>query len=352
LFAQAFDSDRRELHDNAFVVAEQIAFDVSANIAAITASAAGPWAYRTGGGGGQRRLIWMDRSGKELGAVAVADTTSLFNPELSPNDLSVAVNRTVEAYQDIWLIENARSILRRFTFDPLSDQLPIWSHDGRRVIFGSNRLTTAYDLYVKDVNGSGAETVLLQSSENKFPMSASRDGRFLLYRNTGPNTNWDLWALGLDGSATDRKPFPVVQSSFQELIGEISPDNRWVVYQSNESGRYEIYVQAFPQAGPRTQISTQGGSQPRWRPDGKELFFVGLDSRLMAASIDLDAQGQLQAGQPQTLFGMRTPGGPVPIPQKQQYDVSLDGRRFLVNSVSDAGTSSTITLVLNWSPPR
>jgi Tol biopolymer transport system component len=350
LFGQTFDVERLQLGGEPFAVAEQVAFDIATNAVAATTSRAGPWAYRTGGSGGQRRLQWLDRTGKQLATVGIADTTSLFNPELSPDGHWVAINRTVDAYQDIWLIESARGVLRRFSFDPLSDQIPVWLPDSSRVIFGSNRQTGIYDLYIKDVNGQEPETLLLQTKENKFAMSVSRDGRMLLYRNTGPNTNWDLWAVPLAGDASQRTPFPVVHSSFQELMGEISSDNGWVAYQSNESGRYEIYVQTFPQAGARMQVSTQGGSQPRWSDDGKELFFISLDSRLMVSAIRRDGKGQLNMGEPQVLFPVRTPGGPVPIPQKQQYDVSRDGQRFLINALSDAGSLSPITLVMNWKP--
>lgn len=251
-----------------------------------------------------------------------------------------------DAYQDIWQIETARGVLRRFTFDPGSDQIPVWSPDGQRIIFGSNR-KGAYDLYEKPASGPGTERLLSESPQNKFPLGFSPDGRFLLYRNTGENTDWDLWALPLQG---ERKPFPVVQTSFQEMMAELSPDGQWIAYQTNESGRYEIYVQSFPEAGARTQISTNGGAQPRWRRDGKELFYIALDGQLVAAPISVDAKGHVSTASPLSLFVIRTPGGPVPSPQKQQYAVAPDGRSFLVNSLTDEAIASPITLVLNWKP--
>jgi Tol biopolymer transport system component len=351
LLAQPFNASTHEVFGEPVPITDRVAVDGSLNSAAITASAAGPIAYRPGGASGQRQLTWFDRTGRKVGEIGIADTTALLNPELSPDGRSVALNRTVESYHDIWQIEVARSVFRRFTFDPLSDQIPVWSPDGQRIVFGSNRVNGIYDLYVKAANSPDPEQLLLASPQNKFPMGFSRDGRFLLYRNTSEGTNWDLWALPFDGAVPVRKPFPVVQTSFQEQMGELSPDGRWIAYQTNESGRYEVYVQSFPQAGARTQVSTGGGSQPRWRPDGAELFYMGLDSRLMAATIAVDARGQLHSASPVGLFLVRTPGGPVPSPQKQQYAVSPDGQRFLVNSLTDEATTSPITLILNWAPP-
>jgi hypothetical protein len=176
-------------------------------------------------------------------------------------------------------------------------------------------------------------------------MSVSRDGRFLLYRNTEPNVNWDLWALPLAPPGT---PIPITRTPFQEMIGEFSPDGRWVAYQSNESGRIEVYVQSFPESTVRAQISARGGSQPRWRRDGREVFYLGLDGRLMAVPVTVDAQGQFLSDSPVPLFLTRTAGGPVPSPQKHQYAVSADGRRFLLNRMSEDSDPPHITLVLNW----
>src|SRR4029453_6555778 len=144
--------------------------------------------------------------------------------------------------------------------------------------------------------------LLLESAENKFPMGFSPDGRYLLFRNTSPNYNWDLWALPLQG---DRKPFPVVKTPFQEMIAEFSPDARWLADQSNETGQYEIYVQQFPEPGARGQISTSGGSQPRWRRDGKELFYVALDGRMMAARVNLGTRQVDALSTPEPLFMTR-----------------------------------------------
>ena len=346
LFAQSLDRTKLEPVGDPAAIADHLAFDANINLAAVSVSRAGPFVYRTGGASGQRQLVWFDRKGAQTGAIGGPDAAVLFNPDLSPDGRMAVFNRTVDN-QEVWMAEVARGILRRFTFDPGSDQVPAWSPDGKSITFSSNR-KGAYDLYQKPSNGPGSEQLLLETPENKFPMGYSPDGRFLLFRNTSPSTNWDLWALPLGG---DRRPFPVVNTPFQEMMGEFSPDGGWIAYQSNESGQYEIYVQPFPEPGARVQISTAGGSQPRWRRDGKELFYVALDGRLMAARVGLGTGRQLEAlSTAEPLFMTRMVGGPVPSPQKQQYAVSADGR-FLINSRTDEATTSPITLVLNWKPP-
>ena len=184
--------------------------------------------------------------------------------------------------------------------------------------------------------------------ENKTPLAWSSDGRFLLYATLDPKTGPDLWALPLVG---ERKPFPVVQTPFEESAGQFSPDGRWLVYQSNESGRMEIYVRPFPGPGDQWAVSTAGGSQPRWRPDGKELFYVAPDARLMAAPIGVAPDRQtLEPGTPVPLFSTRLASGSNitgGFGSKAQYMVAPDGR-FLMNVAVEGATPSPITVVLNW----
>jgi Tol biopolymer transport system component len=264
------------------------------------------------------------------------------------NGQAVALSRSIDINQDVWRIDLTRGIQSRVTFDEGSDQVPVWSPDDQQIVFSSSR-KGAYDLYRKSSTGSGTDELLLETPENKFPMGISRDGRFLLYRNTSPNVNWDLRALPLQGEA---RPIAVSETPFQEMMGEFAPDGRWVAYQSNESGNYEIHVQSFPTPSVRMQISTGGGAQPRWRRDGKELFYIGLDSRLMAVAVSTDARGQIQVTAPTPLFLTRPAGGPIPGVQKQQYVVAADGQRFLVNTITDEAVASPITLVLDWKPPH
>jgi Tol biopolymer transport system component len=346
LFAQSFDVARLEPHGTPVAIADRLAIDNNLDVAAVSVASTDSFVYRSGGASGQRQLIWFDRTGAQVGTVGGPDAAALFNPDLSRDERSVVFNRTVDN-QEIWIAESARGILRRFTFDPSAEQMPAWSPDGKWVAYSSNR-KSMFNLYRKPANGPGSEELLLETADNKFPMGFSPDGRYLLYRSTAPGPNWDLWVLPLVG---DRKPFPIVQTPSQEMMAEFSPDEHWIAYQSNESGQYEIYVQPFPDPGTRVQISTTGGSQPRWRRDGKELFYVALDGHMMAARMSLGPNRQLDAlSASERLFMTRVAGGPVPSPQKQQYAVSPDGQRFLINSRTEETATSPITLVLNWKP--
>ena len=176
----------------------------------------------------------------------------------------------------------------------------------------------------------------------------SSDGRFLLFRSNDPQTGEDLWVLPVSG---DKKPFPFLKTPFDERDSQFSPDGKWIAYQSNESGRFEIYVLPFPGPGEKFQISSDGGAQPRWNRNGTEVFYVSLDSKLMATPVKLSSNGQsLETGTPVALFPVRIAGGPLLAAYKQQYAESSDGQRFLVNLAADEGAASPITLILNWSP--
>jgi eukaryotic-like serine/threonine-protein kinase len=348
LFAQAFDFKRQELAGNPFPVAEQAAFDAGSNSAGISATS-GIVAYRTGSAVARSsQLTWLDRSGKTLGAIGAPDTAVLSNVELSPDGRRVAVNRTVNGNMDVWLIDAARGIPTRFTTDAALDLLPVWLVDGSRIVFTSNQ-KGAYNLHWKLSSGAGTDELLLESDQTKVSADCSSDGRFLLFRSLDPQTGWDLWVLPVSG---DKKPFPILKTPFEERDGQFSPDGKWIAYQSNESGQFEIYLQPFPGPGGKFRISSEGGAQPRWNKNGKEVFYVSLDSKMMAAPMKLSPDGQsLEAGTPAALFPVRIAGGPLPIASaKQQYAVSSDGQRFLVNLAGDEGSASPITLILNWKP--
>jgi Tol biopolymer transport system component len=344
LFAQDFDAARLELRGNASPVAERIALDTAAEgSAAVSASRAGPFVYRTGSGSGLRQFVWLDRSGKDIGKAG--GLLSTLSVELSPDGRRVALHQRANQNIDVWLLELGRGVLSRFTFDPAQDVFPIWSPDGSRIVFGSNRKDSS-DLYQKPAIGAGTEELLLATAQEKFPTDCSPDGRFLLYRSVDPKTGDDLWALPLDG---DRKPFPVVQTNFDERDAQFSPDGKWIAYQSNESGRFEIYIQPFPGPGSKLQVSTNGGAQVRWGPNGKELFYIALDARLMAVPIRLASNPQTaEPGSPTPLFATRV-GGALQGTFRQQYDVSSDGQRFLMNTITEEA-ASPITVILNWNP--
>ncbi len=341
LFAQDFDAVRLELRGNPFPVAEQVRVAGGTGAAAFSASGAGPLIYRTGTAT-LRQFIWFDRSGSEIGTVG----SPLFalNPSLSPDGLRVALDQNA----DIWFLEIVRGVLGRFTSGMTSENQPVWSPDGKLVVFSSPRMG-AFDLYEKPVSGAGTEDLLLATEQNKVATDWSRDGNFVLFRSTDPETNHDIWALPTGG---DQKPFMVVQTNFQERDAQFSPDGKWIAYQSDESGRFEIYLQPFPGPGVKSTISTNGGAQVRWRSDGKELFYIALDGRLMAVPMNLasgSSSGQtFEAGAPVPLFATRI-GGAVQGTARQQYVVSPNGQRFLMNTVTDED-ASPITVVLNWKP--
>jgi Tol biopolymer transport system component len=238
-----------------------------------------------------------------------------------------------------------RGGLTPFTFDPAGDGTPLWSPDGKKIAFASaGREGPAANLYQKPSSGAGPEELLLETPKNKFLQDWSKDGRFLLYLELDPRTGRDLWALPTAGN--DRKPIVVVNTPFDELKGQFSPDGHWVAYQTNESGRFEIVVQPFPGPTGKRRVSTGGGTQPRWRADGKELYFIASDGKLMAAPITSGAA--FAAGPPAPLFSVT----PEPdLYTKQQYAVSRDGR-FLISQPVGASTTPPITLILNWHPER
>jgi Tol biopolymer transport system component len=296
-------------------------------------------------------LVWLDRTGKVLGTVGPPDENAPTSFALSPDGQHVANARSVQGNYDIWLIDVARSVATRFTFDLASEYSPVWSPDGTRVVFRSlnRRGSGPSDLFVKPANGATDEQPFLVTPQPKTPLDWSRDGRFLLYASLDPKTLSDLWVLPLTG---DAKPFPVVQTAFDETQGQFSPDGHWLAYTSNESGRDEVYARPFPEAGGKWQLSTGGGSQPRWRPDGKELFYIAPDAKLMAVPIGVAPQIRaLTVGAPVALFPTHLAiGAGISLTGYQSralYAVAADGR-FLMNVTIEADHPAPITIVQNW----
>ena len=193
--------------------------------------------------------------------------------------------------------------------------------------------------------------MLLESDQNKVPTDWSSDGRFLLFSSRDPQTAVDLWVLPLSG---DKKPFPFLKTPFDEVHGQFSSDGKWIAYESNESGRSEIYVQPFPGPGGKFQVSASGGTQARWNKNGKEIFYLSLDRKMMAAPVKLSLDGQLlETGTPLALFPVRIAGAGDTVACvfcKQNYAASSDGQRFLVNLAADESAASHITIILNWQP--
>ena len=344
LFAQKFDQNRYELSGSPLPVAEGVASDGGNGVSSVSASRTGSLLYRLGAGGYSAQLIWFDRSGKEIGGLTDAGS-SLTNPEVSPDGRRLAVGRFDNNNGDVWLLDIARGIRTRFTLGAAPERAPVWAPDGSRIVFQSNQKGVD-NLYIKQTGGIGGEEMLLESAQNKEPADWSRDGRYLLYHTDDSKTGADLWALPLVG---DRKPFPVAQGNSSELQGQFSPDGRWIAYESDESGRFEIYVQPFPEPSRRWQISANGGTQPRWRADGKEIFFIGPNGQMMASAIIVNGAG-IEPGASVQLFTTQIPEG-ARTGTKQQYVVSADGQRFLIRTAPQETVTSPLTLILNWTSP-
>jgi Tol biopolymer transport system component len=254
------------------------------------------------------------------------------------------VRRNIQGQTDIWLLELARDTSTRFTtFQPAINSVPVWSPDSGRIVFNSNR-AGSFDLYVKASSGASADQPLLTSSDSKLPTDWSFDGRWLLYETQHPKTKYDLWALPMEG---DRKPTPVLQTEFNETNGQFSPDGRWLAYHSDESTRGEVYVQGFPVSSGKFQVSTNGGNSPRWRRDGKELFYLTRDRKMMAVNVKATAT-TFETTRPRELFQTRAVAAPFAI---WTYDVTADGQRFLIQIAPDeAEGPPPMTVVMNWAP--
>src|SRR5438876_2413225 len=337
LMAQGFDVDKLQLTGEAVPVAERIGRYLATARALFSVSETGVLVYRS-----QSRedsqLVWFDRAGRQLATVGPAGTFAVIR--LSPDQKRVALQRVDDekGTQDIWLIELTRGTPTRLTFDPANDVYPTWSPDGSRIVFSSNSEGTA-NLYQKLSSGAGNDELLLKSDHAKLPTDWSPDGRYILYQDFSQK-DFDLWVLPL---FEQQKPGLFLQTDFAELYGRFSPDGRWITYVSSESGKREVYVRNFPAAGGKWQISNGGGAQPHWRRDGKELFYLSPDKKLMAVEVN-GSSGTFEAGIPKALFDLRinsTNGF-------SDYDVTADGQRFLVSTLVEQNARSPVTVVMNW----
>jgi Tol biopolymer transport system component len=313
-------------------------------VLAASAADAGILAYRAPGEAEHSQLVWFDRSGTALGRIGPLDA-SIHNPELSRDGRWMAVQRDIAGKADIWLTDATQSVLTRLTYD--GGAAPVWSADASRLMFADDR-KMYWDLYQRTTVSTGHEELLLESATQKYPTDSSADGHFILYDNEDRKNGFDVWVLPLQG---ERKPFPFVNTRFDEREGQFSPDGHWVAYQSDESGRLEVYVRPFLRPSTTMSVSTGGGVQPRWRGDGRELFYIAPDGDLMAASVAVGRNGEdLKIGKPTSLFHTRIAGGTTAALGgylKHEYVVAPDGQRFLINTAESAATAP-ITVVLNW----
>jgi Tol biopolymer transport system component len=333
LMAQPFDAKSGTLSGEAFPVIANVQEDPGFFTAVFSVSDNGTLIYQEGGGAfDQHQFTWFDRAGKQL--PAAGPKGNLWNPRLSHDGRRVAFGQGDPG--DLWLEDLSRHVTTRLTFNPSDDASPAWSPDDTRIYFMSQR-TGAGDIYQKAASGTGADELLFSSGVLKNPSSVSPDGRYLLFDALNSKTKWDVEALSLQ----DRKVTPFLHGEFDEASGEFSPDGHWVAYTSNESSRYEVYVQPFPGPGGKWQVSTNGGTAPVWRRDGKELFYIAPDRKLMAVPVKTGSVFEPETAVP--LFEVHLRNDP-----SRHYDASADGQRFLVNMPLGEETSPPITLVQNW----
>ena len=337
LMAQPFDVSRLELYGEPVSLGDQVAFrSAVAGDSPFSVADSGALAYWSGGQS-STRLTWFNRRGESLGTVGPpGDHYSL---ALSPNETEVAVEMVDPATQtgSIWVTNVSSGVKSRFTVDPSWSWGPLWSPDGEHLAFASIRAGPS-NLYQKAATGIGTEDLLLKSPDWLGVTDWSSDGRVIIFQNM---TTFKLGALPLTGKGAPR----LLQSEFVEADGHLSPDGRWLAYTSNEAGSWDVYVRPFPSLDRKWRISPDGGSRPRWRRDGRELYYVGPDQKLMAVTVKGD--GSFEAGAPTALFQLRT----IPVPPnqgRQQYAVTAKGDRFLVNTVVEPTTPTPVTVVLNW----
>ncbi|HEY1336696.1 MAG TPA: protein kinase [Bryobacteraceae bacterium] len=334
LMAQAFDLARLATSGDPQPLTQRVISVGSQRRGIFSVSRNGMLAYQTGHQGGRTLLTWFDRAGKRLGTVGEA--ADLAGVELSPDRKTVlsSVLDPVSRTFDFWRFDVAKGLRTRFTFDESRViNMAIWSPDGASVVFNSHR-NGKFGLYRKAANLTGSEELLYADVVTVNPASWSPDGKTILFAGGGIGT----FALPLEG---ERKPFPVLQTARVPFGARFSPNGRWIAYVSAESQRQEVYVAPFPGPAGKVQISSAGGTQPRWGSRGNEIFYSGLDNRLMAVEVRA-AGASLEVGRAQPLFGG------VQLQVSVPYDVSLDGQRFLVAAPTEQSAPEPLTLVQNW----
>jgi serine/threonine protein kinase len=340
LFAQRLDTRELRLAGDPLRVTDAVVgSNAGSTYFALTASTTGTFAYgaaaRT-----QTQLVWRDRIGRMVGAIALTNASA---PSISRDGAMLIVSRGAsDASSDLWFYDLKRNTPLRFTFDSSGARSPIWSPDGKYVAYAARREGGFDLLYRKPIDGAGPEEPLFQKT-GSFPTDWSSDGRVIIFHNQtirGQRNGEDLWLFSL----ADRQAKPLLQTPFNEAQGTLSPDARWVAYMSDESGVDEVYVQAFPGGGSRRLVSSGGGTEPRWRADGRELFYLSADRRLMVVSTTTGPA--FEAGKPEVLF--ETNVRDLIYPYLRRYEVMPDGQRFVVQELTGHAGPSPLTVVANW----
>jgi eukaryotic-like serine/threonine-protein kinase len=335
LFGQRFDPKKLELSGEPTPILTDVQYSPRIAKAVFAATNSGLLVAQEGTDSGGAQLLWFDRKGQQIG---VALKPGIYgNIFLSPNGKTVSSDTTDSASQntDIWTYDLETQSAKRLTFDPSIDSMPIWSPDGNRLVFASNR-DLKFDLYLKDANGAQEEKIIPAEGPDRFPNDWSRDGKYVLYER-GP----DLWYVTIP----ELKASQFLKAASTLKSAQFSPDGKWVAYASNESGKWEIYVTSFPDAHGKWQVSNAGGDQPKWRGDGKELFYLAPDAKMMAVAVTTGAN--FDARTPAALFQANPRDTVAATSEQFFYDVSKDGQRFLINTQVKT-SMKPMSVVLNW----
>jgi Tol biopolymer transport system component len=340
LLAFPLDLRRLTVRDDPVRIADDVNFDLGVWRGSFTASDNGVLAYQLAQAGIGGQLTWCDSSGRRLSTVG--EKSEAYSPQLSP-DGQRALVILGDPNNDIWVYEIERNVRTRLTTAEQVTVSPLWSPDGAKILYVSQKRDKEpleFLMTLMSADGAGGKEVVFRSKERIEPTEWSRDGRYVLV-DRGNIGAQDVWVVPLAETA---RAFPLVQTQFPERAGQISPDGRWVAYQSLQTGRNEIYVTPFPGGGARWQVSGSGGTQARWSPDGRALYFVSGDDDLTIATVD-GSGTRFEVKDVRPLFRVNLYRGPrVGL---GSYAVSPDGKRFLINDAGEAG-APRVALVTNW----
>ncbi len=339
LMAQPFDAGGLKLTGDAVPIAEHIGNPQKYRLGHFSVSQHEELIYE-GSETDAGQVVWMDANGKQLGTLG--EPGGVLDARLSPDDKTIieAIEDPQSTNADLWLVDLTRGVRTRFTFDPASHGYPAWSPDGKEIAFSSTHAGNL-SMYEKAANGTGDIQPLAGDGVEQLVSDWSRDGRYIAYNRLDPQTGggFGIWILPLFG---DNKPFPFIQNQYNLLTPTFSPDGKWIAYSSQESGRRQIFVSSFPGANSKWQVSANGGGAPRWRADGRELFYLSEDNKLMAVEIQ-EKGGSLEIGSTQTLFPVSASSSLL-LP----YDVTSDGKKFVIVVPVAGSGGEPITLVTNW----
>ena len=345
LMAQTFDPSSLRLSGDAVALGIEPNFSSNIGLGSFSTSNNGLLAF-LGSSVERRRLAWLDRSGQAVGTIGGANAYRSF--KLSPDATKVAaeVVNPQTGDIDIWIVDTNRGTSSRFVINPRFDGRPLWAPSGESIVFSSDRTAPA-NLYIKEYGKAGSERRLTNAKQIQLANDWSQDGKYVIFQAQGAGTKSDLWVFAFGAKVAQ----PFLETPFNETQGQFSPDGRFVSYTSDESNREEIYLQRFPSTGQRWQVSSAGGSQPRWRRDGKELFFISPAATLMSVAITLGPESA-SIESPKALFQNRdvlgTAADATATDNYFTYDVTADGKRFLVTASDFGAAPKSITVVSNW----